>query len=247
MQVDPFYVRYCPYEAEEEGIYIVKVFAAIESRFFWEMSWQVYVEGTDTWYKGDFATKMLFNFNATTSTFSLHEIQNEIDLDAPCYRCTRIATRSWQELQDSGPTAFWPLVVTGAPYYISDYQARNLKMFGKVCDGITTYECYQTLPDGVYILRLGGGLFGRLTGFPYNNASWEGCGESGTLHDQLVRRFIQRRCHHHYNHHHQHHDLHHHHQLLLLLLPLSLLLLFHFSTDLGGLAAAGFPRGQRRV
>lgn len=63
-----------------------------------------------------------------------------------------------------GNSAFWPLDVVGAPYYISDYAATNVVSSGKVCDGITFYECYQTLTDGVYILRLGGGLFGRLTG-----------------------------------------------------------------------------------
>ena len=77
--------------------------------------------------------------------------------------------------------------MTGAPYYISDYEGRSLTAAGRVCDGITTFECYQTLTDGVYILRLGGGLFGRVTGFPMRNASWQGCGEQGGLHDQLVR------------------------------------------------------------
>ena len=38
---------------------------------------------------------------------------------------------------------------------------------GQVCGGVEKAECYQTLVDGIYILRLGGGLFGRLTGFPH--------------------------------------------------------------------------------
>jgi len=36
------------------------------------------------------------------------------------------------------------------------------------------------------IVRLGGGLFGRLTGFPYSGATWSGCGSSGDYLDQLV-------------------------------------------------------------
>lgn len=104
--------------------------------------------------------------------------------------CLAVVTKlSWLLacFQIPGVSAFWPLVVTGAPYYISDYEGRSLTAAGRVCDGITTFECYQTLTDGVYILRLGGGLFGRVTGFPMRNASWQGCDEQGGLHDQLVR------------------------------------------------------------
>jgi len=36
------------------------------------------------------------------------------------------------------------------------------------------------------IVRHGGGLFGRLTGFPYSGATWSGCGSSGDYLDQLV-------------------------------------------------------------
>lgn len=69
----------------------------------------------------------------------------------------------------------------GAPYYISDSQARLVYSSGKVCSGVSTFECYQSLNDGVYILRLGGGLFGDLTGFPYHGANWFGCGANGTV------------------------------------------------------------------
>ena len=54
LQVDPFLVRYCPYQATDEGIYIVKVFAAIEARFYWELSWQVTVEATGETFRGKF-------------------------------------------------------------------------------------------------------------------------------------------------------------------------------------------------
>ena len=59
---------------------------------------------------------------------------------------------------------------------------------GNICDGVNTYQCYQRLEDGYYILRLGGGLFGRLTGLPYTNATWSGCGAYGTDRDQFVFR-----------------------------------------------------------
>jgi hypothetical protein len=48
---------------------------------------------------GDFGTKMEFNFNATSSTFSLASIQNEVDLESFCFRCTRVAFLTWSQLQ----------------------------------------------------------------------------------------------------------------------------------------------------
>jgi hypothetical protein len=49
----------------------------------------------------------------------------------------------------------------------------------QVCEGAVVYECYVTIKDGTYILRLGGGLFGLLTGYPQPGATWSGCGRSG--------------------------------------------------------------------
>jgi hypothetical protein len=54
--VDPFQVRYCPYQPSEDGIYIVKVFAALQARFFWEVSWAVTVEATGETYRGECLT-----------------------------------------------------------------------------------------------------------------------------------------------------------------------------------------------
>eukprot|EP01038_Epipyxis_sp_PR26KG_P013167 gene13167-17641_t len=195
LQVDPFYIRYCPAQPEDEGEYIIKVFAAVKAaRFYWEISWQVMEESTMKWYKGDFSTKMIFNFNATTSTFLLTSIENEIKLDAPCYRCVFVARSNWDQLQETGNAGFWPLVVTGAPYYISDIYGRKLYFMGKVCEGVYTYECYQRLTNGLYILRVGGGLFGRLLEFPTPTANWIGCGENGTDRDQLIFQIKDQKC-----------------------------------------------------
>jgi hypothetical protein len=190
----PFFVRYCPYSPTDEGVYIVKVFAATKARFFWEISWRVMVESTGQWYSGDFATKMKFNFNGTDLAFSLVETENLVDFTAPCYRCTKIALQSWKELQVIGNFALWPLQVYGAPWYISDYQARVVYSTGKLCYGVSLWECYQTIQDGIYILRLGAGLFGELNGFPFTNANWTGCGASGGYRDQLVFRIANGQC-----------------------------------------------------
>jgi hypothetical protein len=52
VQVDPFRVRYCPRSPTDEGIYIVKLFAADQARFFWEASWQVTIEATGETFRG---------------------------------------------------------------------------------------------------------------------------------------------------------------------------------------------------
>jgi len=193
-QIDPFVVRYCPYQPEDEGVYIIKIFAAMEARFFWESSWQVQVEETGLWYRGDYATKMRFNFNATSVSFSFFDAENLIELDRPCFRCTTLSRQSWLDLQTNAGTSFWPLTVWNAPFYISDLEGRNLISLGNTCEGVNKYQCYQRIADGYYVMRLGGGLFGRLTGLPYANARWEGCGMSGTDRDQLVFRMVDGNC-----------------------------------------------------
>jgi hypothetical protein len=184
--VDPFEVRYCPYQPSDEGVYIVKVFAATQARFFWEISWQVTLESTGEVFRGDFSTKLMFRWDPVHSQFSIVSSENLIDFNSPCYSCTTISRSSWTQLQIRGNSAFWPLVVTGAPYYISDYQGRELAASGKVCVGAETTQCYQTLTDGIYILRLGGGLFGKQLGFPMKNATWNGCQRSGGVLDQFI-------------------------------------------------------------
>ena len=193
-QVDPFYVRYCPYQPEDEGVYIIKTFAATEARFYWEISWQVQVEDTGIWYKGDYATKMYFNFNTTSMAFNFFQAENLVSLDRPCFRCIVVSDKSWAELQTPGGDSFWPLDTWNAPFYISDYEGRSIISMGNVCNGTDLYQCYQRPKDGYYILRVGGGLFGRETGLPYAGAKWKGCGAEGTDRDQLVFRIANGAC-----------------------------------------------------
>lgn len=193
-QIDPFLIRYCPSAIEDEGIYIIKIFDALKARFFWEISWQVYIESTGEWYKGDYTSKVLVKWTKATLEFTFHSAENLVNMDmvypdqntGKCYRCTTISTRNWNDLNTLTATSFWPLVATNAPYYISDIEGRRIVATGKVCENIRTYECYQRLSDGVYILRLGGGLFGRLTALPYINAQWQGCGFNGTDRTQFI-------------------------------------------------------------
>lgn len=202
-QVDPFYIRYCPYKPTDEGVYIIKPYAAQKARLFWEISWKVQVESTGVTYMGDADTKMMFNFNSTTLDFSFvqslnpkvftQSYANTTDV-VPCFRCAAITTASWAQLQNTADMSFWPFVAYGAPYFISDIRGRLLFFSGRVCDGIMRYECYQTLPSGQYLMRQGGGLFGKILDFPREGASWEGCGTNGTWRDQLIFEIVNQTC-----------------------------------------------------
>lgn len=203
-QIDPFLIRYCPYKPSDEGVYIIKPYAATTSRFFWEISWKVQVESTGQIYQGDADSKMMFNFNSTTLSFNFIEILNERKFIVnsisglrevePCFRCAAITTASWAKLQDIGDTSLWPFVAIGAPYYISDVSGRLLYFSGRVCDGVYKYECYQILPNGQYIMRMGGGLFGKILNFPLLDAHWYGCGASGTWRDQFIFQIANQTC-----------------------------------------------------
>lgn len=202
-QVDPFYVRYCPYNPSDEGVYIVKPFAATKSRFFWEVSWKVMLESTGEWYLGDANTRYLFFFNSTSLEFSFAGSTNPMGIERspagtmdvqPCFRCGAITLKSWAQEQDIGDTSFWPFVAFGAPYFISDVTGRTLYFSGRVCDGIATYECYQILPTGKYIMRMGGGLYGKDLLYPRAFANWQGCGVSGTDRDQLIFEIVNQTC-----------------------------------------------------
>jgi hypothetical protein len=193
-QVDPFYVRYCPYHPEDQGVYIIKTFAATEARFYWEISWQVQVEDTGVWYKGDYATRMYFNFNTTSMVFNFYKGENMVTLERDCFRCIVVSDKSWAELQTPGGDSFWPLDTWNAPFYISDYEGRSIVSMGNTCEGVDHYQCYQRPKDGYYILRVGGGLFGRETGLPYAGAKWKGCGEEGTDRDQLIFKIANGAC-----------------------------------------------------
>lgn len=99
-------------------------------------------------FAGDFATKMEFRYNATSSSFAMVQIQNEVVLEtAPCFRCTRVASLSWAQLQIEGNSAFWPLVVTGAPYYISDYEGGHFSaIIGRLrCILFSFVVCFKFL------------------------------------------------------------------------------------------------------
>ena len=193
-QIDPFQVRYCPHQIQDSGVYTVKVFAPTDAKFFWEISWQVILESTGEVYKGDFATKIRFIFDTNTRKFSFMDAENRIFMDQPCYPCTSISDLTWNDQLAGSDLTFFSLVVRGAPYYISDVKGSKLVAKGLICNDDRNYECFIRIPEGVYTLRMGGGLFGREPPYlPYNDTEWlfpskypKGCQSSGYHREQFV-------------------------------------------------------------
>lgn len=250
-------IRYCPNQRSDEGIYIIKVYSPLNAKFFWEISWRLYLNyklsnennsrNHDLPYElfyGDYSTKILVYFNSTTAQFSYYSSENldvvvaddltqqnavyqlsvlgvnvESKLQTKCSTCNAITTQSWETLQTIGWSSFFPFDVTGASYFISTIDASSLVFFGRVCpnrngelsleDRHKTYQCYQMLYDGYYILRLGNGIFDSLhyhypissrtnvtvfTEEAQSQATWSGCGESGGLNDEFVFQILNGEC-----------------------------------------------------
>jgi hypothetical protein len=76
------------------------------------------VESTGEWYKGDFASKMIFYFDKNTTQFSFSRGENLINMTASCFRCTTIDTNNWNYLQTAGAASFIKLITRGHFVYI---------------------------------------------------------------------------------------------------------------------------------
>lgn len=218
--VDPFVVRYCPNNREgsmytDDHTYILKVFAPTQVNFFWEISYRVMIEATGEFFLGDFSTTMHFKYSSATNTFKyvygenlifndLKTVETTIDgvtttteVERLCHKCITIARANWEGLQIKNKFGFWPLTVYGSPYYISDFEGKNLYSQGKICYGdFSSNQCYQTLIDGLYRLRLGHGDIGNRLKYqvPLADSTWEGCGRKGTINEEFFFRILNGKC-----------------------------------------------------
>jgi hypothetical protein len=77
----------------------------------------------------------------------------------------------------------------GTNYYISDINGKRLVSTGTKCDTFTSQNCWQSLPDGEYILRVSGYL--NKDG---DNHAWAFCGRQGTTKNMLVFSVTDGQC-----------------------------------------------------
>jgi len=197
-QASPYTVRYCPNQPYDEGTYIIKVYEPTAVPFFWEFSWNVLIESSGEIYYGDYSTRLLVSYNKTSKIFSYVYSENLVSINSTnCFLCETVSFQSWNQLQTIGYSSFFPIDVTGSGYYISTYVGDTLVSIGRVCPFIQSpnklNQCYQTMYDGLYILRLGEQL-GIYNYTPALDSIWTGCNSTGGLKDQLVFRITNGEC-----------------------------------------------------
>jgi len=86
----------------------------------------------------------------------------------------------WQYLTMTG-SSWFSSFHHGVNYYISDLEGRKLLSTGTKCDEFATQNCWQTLPDGDYVLRITGDLNVQSV-----TRSWSFCGRTGSISEMLV-------------------------------------------------------------
>jgi len=207
----PLTFRYCPPSLEDSvgGIYKLYIQDAPKAKFNWEILWRVYREfgSTGEWFTGNHETRMDFFFDIPEVSFQerkMHELQH----NATCSQCPSEGPKPKPKAKaralKSGTTAAPTLSYTqqssfdiltvetvgtewfredyqGTEYYISDAEGHRLFHRGTLCEGSVTQDCWVGLPDGEYVLRVGGNLLGDS-----GDHSWEFCGRAtGAAQEEL--------------------------------------------------------------
>ena len=216
---DGWQFRYCPRTAEDGGLYKMSIVDAPKSKFFWEIQWRVFDEASGSWYQGNHATRMDFHFDSRQRGFQRRAITKNIDANITCRQCppkpptkpkpgphrtlkghTHAPTISpaptlaqtadvetWQYMSMTGPDWF-DEKHRGTNFYITDKEGRRLVSTGTKC-GSEPEMCWQTLPDGEYILRVTGNLNPNR-----DTASWAFCGRVGGYGTQLDFKIEKGEC-----------------------------------------------------
>ena len=95
----------------------------------------------------------------------------------------------WLHLQDSAANGWFEADGKGTSFYISDPDGKQLKSAGTLCPDMFSYQCWQPLLDGTYILRLGGGL-----DVNSGDHTWSFCGKTGGAQTQLLFQIADGTC-----------------------------------------------------
>lgn len=204
---NPLQFRFCPQSADATGAYHFEIVDSKDAGFDWEIVYRVQTEVNGEWYIGDVHTHMVFDFNSTLQ-FTAGPMAGLIT-DSGCEQCpakptpkkpapgrrflsgTAAPTFSpldddsveWQYMQMTSSGGDW--YVSGfksTSFYISDPKGKHLIRSNTNClAGISTEQCWQVLPDGDYVMRVGGGL-----NDDSGDHTWVFCGVSGTAQVQFT-------------------------------------------------------------
>jgi hypothetical protein len=185
-EVNPFLVRYCPRGTEDEGVYQLRIRGPTKRRFTWEVSWQVKIESTGQVYHGDFATKMAFRYE--DNAFSYVSGEN-LKTEDECMECRSVSTEVWSQQQRTS-LSFLQVQTLGGSFFISDVEGSLIHAQGLQCNETaaadTLLRCFISIPNGLYVIRMGKGTYNVDTSLLNTEAYFSLCGVSGKAYEQLT-------------------------------------------------------------
>lgn len=214
---NPFYFRYCPYLPTDTGLYKISIIDAESAKYPWEILYRVKNEATGEWFSGDQHTKMDFHFQ--NLTFYPRKMEHLMHNTSSCIACkpkpspkAKTKPPPHRQLADTAsPTMaqsevdYWQYLVlstndladvwyfndlTTTSYYISDISGKKLHKVGTKCnDTVFSESCWQVLPDGDYILRVGGAL-----NDDSSSIDWNFCGIAGGAQEEMIFRVSDGEC-----------------------------------------------------
>ena len=92
----------------------------------------------------------------------------------------------WLHMQDMDDDGWFERDGTGTAYYVSDSSATTLLLTGTLCPGLFSFQCWQNLEPGTYILRIGGAL-----DVDSGEHTWSFCGKTGGAMQQVLFRIYE--------------------------------------------------------
>lgn len=171
---NPLSFRYCPLHVEDGGLYTLSVAPGVtDSVFFWELQWRVFDENSGSTILGNFATRMEFFFDSELLVFIQRDVTGALQLPVSCSPCEKEGEVGGKAALAMSGSSWFSDQNLGTNYFVADMQGRKLIDSGSSCSA-TGDSCPVSLPDGSYVLRIGGDLNPLR-----KDSQWNFCGMSG--------------------------------------------------------------------
>mmetsp|Transcript_4382 Transcript_4382/g.4384 ORF Transcript_4382/g.4384 Transcript_4382/m.4384 type:complete len:932 (-) Transcript_4382:145-2940(-) len=111
---NPYYIRYCPRNLEDKGLYKFSIADASKAKNYWEIIWKVFNENTGDWTSANWDTKLDFEWDSTNARFIGRKVEKPLPSNITCTRCPikptdkptpALRTRHLKDNDNNGGTA----------------------------------------------------------------------------------------------------------------------------------------------